>query len=140
MRFCIGLFLFQCLTICLDAQNVELKHPIDLQLEVCHATPENQTTYGMIQCESDAQTAWDTELNESYQQLMKVLKPAEKQKLRESQRAWMKFRDLEFDFSDHMHYEMSGTMYRVMAAGRRTEFIRQRALDLKQYYKTYSLE
>ena len=112
----------------------ELKHPIDQQLEDCHSIDENQTTHGMIACEEAARAAWDVELNKNYKLLMAKLTAPEQEKLRASQRQWLLYRDKELDFSGQMFYNMDGTMWLVVAAGRRTEIVRSRALELKDYY------
>ena len=112
----------------------ELKHPIDQQLEDCHSIGKNQTTHGMIACEEAARAAWDVELNKNYKLLMAKLTAPEQEKLRASQRQWLLYRDKELDFSGQMFYNMDGTMWLVVAAGRRTEIVRSRALELKDYY------
>ena len=120
--------------------NAQKEHPIDKQLHACLDIDENQTTLGMMNCEGEAQKAWDKELNQNYKELMGLLKGEEKSMLKAAQRQWIKYRDLEFEFSGNMHYNMEGTMYRVFAAGRQTEFIKTRALELAQYIETLEMK
>ena len=115
--------------------NSSDKHPIDLKLEKCLSADSNFTTAGMISCEETARKEWDEELNKNYQLLMSILDSTAKGKLRTSQRQWIEFRDKELDFANQMFYEMEVTMWRVVAAGRRTEIIKQRALELRDYHK-----
>lgn len=111
-------------------------HPIDLQLEECHSIDSNQTTMGMIECERIAIEAWDKELNRVYQLLMNKLSSDDQARLRASQRKWIEFRDHEITFSDYMFSGMDGTMWLVAAAGKRTRIVRQRVLELLDYYDT----
>jgi len=121
-------------------RELKEKHPIDLTLEECHSIDSNQTTYGMMECEATAQEEWDSEMNKYYKLLMEVLKPEEKEKLKAAQRQWIVYRDNEKDFATTMYYNMEGTMWRVVAAGRLTEIIRARALELKGYYEVLTID
>jgi len=107
----------------------------DLNYETCLNTENGQSTAGMIACAREAETAWDKELNRYYQLLMNVLKAAEKEKLRQSQRNWLMYRDSEFEFSGLFHNNMEGSMYLIFAADKRVEVVRQRTLELKYYYE-----
>jgi uncharacterized protein YecT (DUF1311 family) len=110
------------------------KHPIDIKREQCHEIDSNQTTYGMMQCETVAREEWDKEMNKYYKLLMDTLTIEEKEKLKIAQRQWLDFRDRELDFSGTMYYNMQGTMWRVVAAGRSCDIVKERALELKGYY------
>tara|TARA_R110001592_G_scaffold361660_1_gene673000 strand:- start:897 stop:1184 length:288 start_codon:yes stop_codon:yes gene_type:complete len=88
----------------------------------------------MISCEETARKEWDEELNKNYQLLLNVLDSTSKEKLIVSQRHWVKFREKELDLANQISYEMEGTMWRVVAAGRRTEIVKQRALELQDYF------
>jgi uncharacterized protein YecT (DUF1311 family) len=110
------------------------KHPIDIRLENCLAIDSNQTTYGMMNCEVTARDEWDKEMNKYYKLLMDTLQKDEKEKLKTAQISWLSYRDKEGDFSGTMYYNMQGTMWRITAAGRSCEIVRQRALELKVYY------
>jgi uncharacterized protein YecT (DUF1311 family) len=116
------------------------KHTIDLQLEKCHAIDSNQTTYGMMNCEIIARNEWDIEMNNYYKLLMDTLLTDERTKLKASQIVWLAYRDKEMEFSRTMYYNMQGTMWRVVAAGRSCEIVRQRALELKGYYDMLTVD
>ena len=107
---------------------------IDLKLEDCLSTGENQTTYGMIQCIDSAYTAWDAELNKNYKLLMSVLNEEEKDKLKTAQRNWLAFRDSNNAFVGLYSENLAGSMYRVSANFHAMEMVRLRALELKSYY------
>ncbi len=110
------------------------KHPIDIKREKCLELDSNQTTYGMMQCEAIAREEWDKEMNKYYKLLMETLTMEEKEKLKIAQRQWLSFRDMELDFSGTMYYNMEGTMWRIVAAGRSCDIVKERALELKGYY------
>lgn len=59
----------------------------------CLATPDGQSTYGMIDCISQELKVQDGALNAAYRKAMTELTPQEKDRLRAAQRAWIAFRD-----------------------------------------------
>jgi uncharacterized protein YecT (DUF1311 family) len=114
-------------------------HPIEIKRQKCHEDTANQSTHGMLRCERIAAEDWDKELNRNYELLMATLKGDEKKLLKSSQLEWIAYRDKELGFSDKFYTDMEGTMWLVAAAGRRTNLIKQRALELKDYYDTLKL-
>ena len=140
MKTLLVLFCFISFQISLMAQIETKEHPIDVQLKACLDKDENQTTLGMINCEAEAQVAWDKALNDNYKELRGMLKGEDRERLKLSQRQWIKYRDLELEFSSYMHYNMEGTLYRVIGAGRQTEFVKARALELRDYIETLSMQ
>ena len=114
-----------------EAQTAEKRHPIDVRLDEC--LKMDPSTAGMLECLGKAYTSWDAELNTVYQKLLAKL-PAEGQAaLRESQRAWLKFRDQEFLLLQKLYGLMEGSMYRTMLAADRVDLVRKRALELSSY-------
>ncbi len=116
------------------------KHPIDIRLEKCHLIESNQTTFGMVNCETIAREEWDLEMNRYYKLLMNTLQTDEKVKLKAAQVSWLSYRDKEMEFSAKMYYNQQGTMWRVVAAGRSCDIVRQRALELKSYYEILTFD
>ena len=86
----------------------EKEHPIDKFQEEC--TNRDSTTLGMAECLVEATKKWDAEMNKYYNLLMGLLKEDEKKRLKESQRAWIKFRDAEGEVIKHL-YPYTGTKY-----------------------------
>lgn len=121
-------------------EKIKEKHPIDIQLEKCHSIDSNQTTYSMIQCEVIARDAWDSEMNKYYQLLMSILQADEKAKLKAAQVSWLTYHNKEKEFSRTVYYNLQGTMWRVIAAGRACEILKQRTLELKAYYDTLTFD
>ena len=107
---------------------------IDITLNDCLATGENQTTYGMIQCIDTAYAAWDAELNKNYKLLMSVLGEEEKEKLKTAQKAWITMRDADISFIGLYSENLEGSMYRVSANYHTMEIVRLRALQLRSFY------
>lgn len=111
---------------------------IDISLNDCLATGENQTTYGMIQCIDTAYAAWDMELNKYYKLLMSVLNEEEKEKLKTAQKAWIIMRDADIAFIGLYSENLEGSMYRVSANYHTMEIVRLRALQLQSFYTEIS--
>ena len=109
----------------------QTQHPIDKALEAC--IDKNGSTAGMVQCTDKAYAAWDKELNKNYGELMRSLKPPQKEALRLGQLEWIKYRDLDFKLIDSLYDTMQGTMYIPMRIDARMEVIKKRALELKGF-------
>jgi len=108
------------------------KHPIDKFEEECIS--KNSTTAGMANCTYEARKKWDAEMNKYYKLLMGLLDKMGQDKLRESQRVWIKFRDAEFENIENMYHQRA-TMYIPIRSGDRKDIVEQRALQLKSYYE-----
>jgi uncharacterized protein YecT (DUF1311 family) len=109
----------------------ERRHPIDKALEACIDT--NGSTAGMVQCTNNAYAAWDKELNKNYGDLMRALKPKQKETLRLAQLEWIKYRDLQFNLINSIYDTMDGTMYIPMRVSARMQVVKERALELKDF-------
>ncbi len=109
------------------------QHPIDKAEEQCLS--KNSTTAGMCNCTYAAQVKWDEEMNKYYLLLIKKLNKEEGLKLKEAQRAWIKFRDKEFEFINTRYLEpFEGALYQTIAADEAMEVVKARALDLQTHY------
>jgi uncharacterized protein YecT (DUF1311 family) len=106
-------------------------HPIDKALEAC--IDKNGSTAGMVECTDKAYAAWDKELNKNYGELMRTLKPSQREALRLAQLEWIKYRDLNFKLIDSLYDTMQGTMYIPMRIDARMEVVKKRALELKGF-------
>jgi uncharacterized protein YecT (DUF1311 family) len=120
--------------------QTEAKHPIDVELQNCRDTESNQTPFGRIECEHIAADLWDNELNNYYNDLMKRINTKEQEILKESQRKWIEYRDKELNFSETFYFGFQGTMWGTVAAGRRCDIIRSRALELKAYMDVLKMD
>ena len=77
---------------------------------------------------------WDKELNIVYQKIMKVADPVTKNKLRNAQRAWIKFRDSEVEksyYTNNPNVGSIGVLFSLNTAAKLTE---ERAVQLAEMY------
>jgi uncharacterized protein YecT (DUF1311 family) len=112
----------------LAAQSVS---PIDKQCDQCQQ--KDQSTQGQIACLSAAEAAWDAELNKNYKALAKQLDVEGQKTLKAAQVAWIKYRDAEFAVIAAVRSNLDGSIYGQYAASRRTDIVKSRALELKEY-------
>lgn len=122
------------------SQNKIYVHPIDLALENCLSVSEDQTIGGKIECEYTARMAWDKEMSKYYKLLVEVLKPVEKKSFKESQRDWVVYRDDEMNFASALYKNMEGSSWLLVHAKRLTAIVKQRALELEEYYEMASFD
>ncbi len=108
-------------------------HPTDRVYNHCVDAPEVESTAGMISCAQLGLEAWDETLNDYYQRLEDKLSREEFTKLRDAQRAWLKFRDAELNFMGDFYTNLDGSMYRMIAANHALELTRDRAIELWGY-------
>ena len=88
--------------------------------ECTGSTPE------MVDCLMAQHAHWDKELTIAYQQTMKDAGPAEKEKLREAERAWIKYRDANCAY----YAAGEGTIARINAAACMRDMTKARAEEL----------
>ena len=81
-------------------------------------------------CFGDDEKAADSTLNRLYQSLMHVLSDADKQRLRDAQRAWISFRDKECTFRVAPYGD--GSIAPSLTASCVTALTAQRVVDLRQ--------
>ena len=97
----------------------------------CLDDPSNAATSGQTDCEARAARAYDRRMNAAYAALLRELPPAVAQQFRQSQRAWLAFRDAEARARDAFYATRQGTMYVPMQASDATNIVRDRALQLE---------
>jgi len=113
------------------ATEAGIKHPIDIELE--KKIDADSSTYGMMEAARWAEGEWGKLLDKNYQALMKSLSKKEQAKLKAAQSRWEKHRDAEFDFNGTFWSGFEGTAYPVFAVSFRSDFVRERALQLGRY-------
>ena len=77
---------------------------------------------------------WDKELNIVYQKIMKIANPVTKNKLRNAQRAWIKFRDSEVEksyYTNNPNVGSIGVLFSLNTAAKLTE---ERTVQLAEMY------
>ena len=111
-----------------DDGGYEEKHPIDLELE--RRLDADPSTVGMMEAYKQTANDWDKLLNENYKALMQKLSKEQQDKLRASQREWIKYRDLEAAFRASFYGGFDGTIYLLAPGMFQCSFVRDRALTL----------
>ncbi|OHD55881.1 MAG: hypothetical protein A2Y33_08615 [Spirochaetes bacterium GWF1_51_8] len=110
-------------------------HPIDIKLD--KSMQADESTHGMVQALTTAMKEWDAELNKYYKELQDVLDKKGKESLKKVQLEWIAFRDAEFELLDAMMLQAEGTMYQVFNANYQMNIVKDRALELKDYYDAF---
>ena len=77
---------------------------------------------------------WDKELNIVYQKIMKVADPVTKNKLRNAQRAWIKFRNSEIENSYYVNNPDGGSMGILFSLNTAAKLTEERAVQLAEMY------
>lgn len=107
---------------------------LDLQLEQRLKLPESQSTIGSIQVYQEFEDLFDKELNRAYSTLMKELQGPTKAAFQKAQKAWLLFRDSQFEaFRAIYDRREFGTGQGQIIAMNRMNLVRQRALELSSY-------
>ncbi|MDW7690685.1 lysozyme inhibitor LprI family protein [Flammeovirgaceae bacterium SG7u.111] len=106
-----------------QTQQVQ-QHPIDIEIANCYSVKPN--TMGILECEIMGYNKWNGEMERLYDQLAARLNEDAKLVLKDQQLAWMKYRDLQFEFFEKIY----GDRIPVLAANR-TDVIRKRAKELQ---------
>jgi uncharacterized protein YecT (DUF1311 family) len=109
-------------------------------LQRCLDNPANAATAGQVDCEASAMRSYDRRMNAAYAALTRALPPKAARQLRQSQRAWLVFRDAERSASGEIFATRQGTMFVPMQAGATTNVTRDRALQLETYRRIISIE
>lgn len=90
----------------------------------------------MCNCTIKATESWDKELNKYYSLLKTKLPKEAFEILKESQKQWISYRDKEYTFISKFYYEVKeGTMWYAVAANKKKEIVKTRAIELKEYYE-----
>ena len=77
---------------------------------------------------------WDKELNIVYQKIMKVADPVTKNKLRNAQRAWIKFRDSEVEKSYYTNNPNAGSIGILFSLNTAAKLTEERTVQLAEMY------
>lgn len=89
----------------------------DMELSILEKQYEEKldndySTMGMLRAMEEYYNELDKVLNKSYKELMAILSDEDKIALRDSQRAWIKFRDEQIEFSAKLYSKKEGTLWR----------------------------
>lgn len=87
------------------------------------------TQMAMNVCSARDYEREDQRLNQTYRELLAKLEAAKREKLREVQRAWLSFRDLNCDFQSADY--QGGSIYPLIQTSCLADMTKQRTKDLK---------
>jgi len=128
------LFLFASFVLIVNvcfSQKDENKNKIDKEEEAC-AEKGQYTTSAMTNCSSEAYLKWDKKLNQTYKSLLSKLPSIAKAKLITAQKAWIRFKETEFELIKFTYGSAEGTMWRPIAMDKVKELTKERALILEE--------
>jgi uncharacterized protein YecT (DUF1311 family) len=98
-----------------------------------------QTQFDLNSCAGEEYAGADAELNRVYKAVLEKYKGDSKfiEKFREAQRAWLKYRDAEFEakfpYADAAHpFEYYGSVFPMCAAQFRAQLTRERIVKLRE--------
>lgn len=112
------------------AMAKEKAHPIDAFYDAC--LEKHSSTVGTANCANEAEDRWDKQMNKDYQALLKSSNAKIQTKLRDSQRAWLVFRDKE-TMAEDAFCSRQGTKWKVVYAEAHMRLVKARALQLAAY-------
>jgi uncharacterized protein YecT (DUF1311 family) len=110
-------------------------YKIDTILNKC-IDKTNDGDISMISCLQKAEMNWDAELNKTFKLLLTKLDSNDQRKLRESQRQWLIYKEKEIKFFTDVYGQRDGTMWNLTISDKRMQLIRQRTVELLDYYET----
>ena len=110
-------------------------HPIDAWLEKAMGKTDGVTA-NIRGVQSEAYARWDKELNRIYSELLAALNEPDKNRLKEAQRAWIKFREAEVEWLwSEAIFGQGGTIAPVIVSDIGRGFVKQRVCELIRYKK-----
>ena len=129
------LFLFTLFTLHAAAQSEKREIKKESETDKAYdACIEIDTSYANIcNCAFVAYGKWNGEMEDTYKRLLRNLKEEkDKTALRESQTAWIAFRDAQFASFDNM-FNHPGSKWCTIRQDGRIDIVRARAQQLEQY-------
>jgi len=113
-----------------DAQTAK-QDRIDQEYEVCL---KKDTSYANIStCAFEAYGKWDKEMTRTLKKLVStVKKDKDKAALQQSQKAWMAYRDAEFNNYNNL-FNKTGNQWSMLRQDGRVELVRSRTIQLRYY-------
>ena len=107
--------------------------PEDIDLNAKACVEDKFNTADIAYCMLEEMSDWDKLLNQSYKLIMAKLNDSEKEVFRNSQIAWIKYKDLEHKNIESILGNRSGTMFFLIEINSKADITKQRALQLIKY-------
>jgi uncharacterized protein YecT (DUF1311 family) len=133
IKLVFGFVLLAAVTVTANAQADE-KHPIDATLGQCLKI--HHGTMPRAKCYSDASVSWQTEVKDTYAELLKLLPAESRTTLEKSQAAWEKYQAGEAELITKIYFRQKGTMYISVRIIELMKPFKDRALELESHLRT----
>lgn len=101
---------------------------IDQKIESC--SKKAVSTIDSESCLQQGYSDWDKELNVQYQALLKGQSAAAKKAIVQSQRDWLVYQKSYFTALDKFYQQQQGTVWGIVDAQAKLDFIRNKAIEL----------
>jgi len=111
--------------------EVAAADPIDASMRTCLARADMSSTVGQVQCMDTARLAWQTSMDQSFQQLQSNVTDAQRKKWDESQKRWKAWREADGKLLAAVLATTHGTAYQLAGADLQLQPVRDRALALR---------
>lgn len=113
-------------------------HPLDEKLYQCleNSISNNE----MLLCIQQARLDWEEEMDFLYNRLVKILPSSQVEALRVAQIQWMRFRDAELGFSNLAYAARLLPEYKLYAAEKQLQLIKNRCKELEIFYWDFVIE
>lgn len=92
-----------------------------------------ENTLAIVECHEERYKKADKELNKVYGESIKTLSPAGQQKLKEAQRAWLKYRETSFALVTELNKDLR-SYGNVVIADYKATVVEKRVLELKYLF------
>lgn len=127
-------FIFFCISGTVVYGQTEREDVIDLEYHDC--LRKDSSYANICDCAFVAYGRWDKELNKTYDKLLKTIRKEEdKETLRQSQKAWLAYRDAEFTTYNYI-FNLQGNRWCSIRQNERIEMVRSRTLQLRYYLES----
>ncbi|AMD96010.1 hypothetical protein AXF11_04585 [Leptotrichia sp. oral taxon 847] len=110
----------------------ELKAKMKKVEERLQSKLDSGVTSEMVNANDELYKAWDVELNKVYKLLMERLPNGEKEKLKNTQRAWVKNKEVKAN--EAAKEAEGGTLANVLYSGTIADLIKNRTIELAKMY------
>ncbi len=124
-------FAFSSFAIICHAQTIK-QEDIDIDYNKC--VSKDTACPNVSDCAFKTYAAWEKQMSESYDRIMKELKEEHKVILRESQTAWLAYKDATFHVYDEI-YNRPGDFWCRMRHEGRIDVLRKRTQQLRKYFE-----
>lgn len=126
----------------IQAQDVDDLDAIEKRIaeHVQKMEMKDPSTAGAVAAIEWEEQQWDALMNSAYQAMLARLPEEARKSFRASQRAWLAFRDAEFQAQLQLFSHKQGTMFVPMAAHARMLMVKHRATELASLVRIWRID